>query len=166
MGYIVTKPQKIVAHWTAGYGYPNNEELEHYHYVIDREGKVHIGHYKPEDNNNCQDGKYAMHCGGGNTGAIGVALCGMLHFDSKTKKSDCDLNITQFDSLYHLVRNLLDKYKIILSKSTVYTHAEFGLANPNTESAHKIDIIYIPHLKLYGIKECGDEIRKGIKTIC
>mgnify|MGYP003620530055 FL=1 len=58
---------KIIIHWTAGAPVPNAVDKEHYHFIIDQEGKAHIGNYKPEDNINCKDGKYARHTGGGNT---------------------------------------------------------------------------------------------------
>ncbi len=61
---------KIIIHWTAGTYQPNTTDLEHYHFLIDGEGKKHNGKYKPEDNENCNDGKYAAHTGGGNTGAL------------------------------------------------------------------------------------------------
>lgn len=59
---------KIIVHWTAGGYTPNSVDLKHYHYLIDGNGNVNHGIYKPEDNLNCNDGKYAAHTGGGNTG--------------------------------------------------------------------------------------------------
>ena len=45
--------------------------------LVDKNGSVKSGKYTPEDNLNCKDGKYAKHCGGGNTGRIGIAVCCM-----------------------------------------------------------------------------------------
>ena len=79
--------KRIIIHWTAGTYMPNSVELEHYHYLIDfnqvpkEKASVKCGKCKPEDNLNCTDGsRYAAHTGGGNTGSIGVAICGMLGY--------------------------------------------------------------------------------------
>lgn len=72
--------KRIILHWTAGTNYPNTTDLQHYHFLIDKDGKVYNGVYTPEDNLNCYDGKYAQHTGGGNTGSIGIAVCGMAGY--------------------------------------------------------------------------------------
>ena len=69
--------KRIIIHWTAGTYQPNNTDFEHYHYLVNGDGMVINGKFKPEDNLNCNDGKYAAHTGGGNTGSIGIAMCGM-----------------------------------------------------------------------------------------
>ena len=74
------KIKRIIIYWTAGGWFPNATDKEHYHFLIDKNGKTINGKHKVEDNINCNDGKYAAHCGGGNTGSIGVAMCGMLNF--------------------------------------------------------------------------------------
>ena len=66
--------KNIVLHWTAGNYKPSAVDLLHYHYVVDKDGMVHTGKYTPNDNLNCTDGRYAAHCGGGNTGRIGIAI--------------------------------------------------------------------------------------------
>ena len=77
--------KKIIIHWTAGRYVPNSVDLLHYHFLIDKYGRINYGIFKPEDNENCYDGKYAQHCGGGNTGCIGVSCCGMFNFNLKDK---------------------------------------------------------------------------------
>ena len=67
--------KRIILHWTAGANEPNNTDYQHYHYLVNGNGVVVKGKYNPEDNLNCNDGKYAQHTGGGNTGSIGVAMC-------------------------------------------------------------------------------------------
>ena len=130
--------KRIIIHWTAGSGSPNSVDLEHYHYLIDSKGEIYRGKFKPEDNENCSDGKYASHTGGGNTGSIGVALCGMLGGANVTKYP---LTRIQCERMFQLVAQLTRKYKITINSDTVMTHYEFGLKNPNTTSRGKIDII-------------------------
>lgn len=34
--------KRIVIHWTAGLYYPTDYEKQHYHFLVDKNGKVHI----------------------------------------------------------------------------------------------------------------------------
>ena len=102
---------RITIHWTAGTNYPNSTDKQHYHYLVDKEGRIIEGKYKPEDNLNCKDGKYAPHCGGGNTGNIGIALCGM--YDSRypiTRK--------QLEAMCKLVASLSSTHGIPITSSS------------------------------------------------
>lgn len=151
----MTSLNRITIHWTAGNYVPNAVDKKHYHFLVDNVGKVFNGVYKPEDNINCKDGKYAAHCGGGNTGNIGVAMCGM--YDSRfpiTRK--------QLEATCKLVAELSKKYGIAINSKSILTHAEFGRANPHTTSYGKIDINKLPCVAVYGVKECGDHIRKTV----
>lgn len=66
---------KICLHWSAGASYPCEVDLKAYHFLVDKDGKVYAGHFKPENNMICKPNQYAMHCGGGNTGCIGLSAC-------------------------------------------------------------------------------------------
>lgn len=139
---MVKKFNKIVLHWTAGGYYPNKMEKEHYHYLIDKDGKCYEGNHDPEDNLNCNDGNYAAHTGGGNTGAIGVALCGMYGFKNLKEPGKSFITKKQCETMFHLVAMILRKYN--MSLDSVVTHALFGLENPKTSSRGKIDITVLP----------------------
>lgn len=146
---------KITIHWTGGSYTPNATDKLHYHYLVDNNGNIYEGKYKPEDNLNCKDGKYSAHCGGGNTGNIGIALCSM--YDSRypiTRK--------QLESMCKKVAELSKHYGISITSKTIFTHAEFGKANPHTTSHGKIDIDKLPCVSVYGIKQCGDWIRNKV----
>lgn len=153
--------KRIIIHWTAGSYQPNATDLEHYHYIIDSEGNVHNGKYKPEDNENCQDGRYAQHTGGGNTGSIGVALCGMCGFTGVNNVGKYPLTKKQVESMFKFCAELCKKYNI--SVSNVMTHYEFGKLHPSTSSAGKIDIIYLPPYPDITTDKIGDFIRNKIK---
>lgn len=151
----MTSLNKITMHWTAGTYVPNNTDKQHYHYLVDKDGNIIEGKYKPEDNLNCKDGKYAAHCGGGNTGNIGIALCCML--DSRypiTRK--------QIEAMCKKVAELSKKYGISITNRNIITHAEFGNANPHTTSYGKIDINKLPCVAVYGVREVGNYLRNKI----
>lgn len=155
--------KKIILHWTAGLYYPNESEYRHYHYLIDKDGKVHDGEYKPEDNLNCYDGKYAAHTGGGNTAAIGVAMCAMFGYKSREFVGNYPITAVQFESCMKFCAELVKKYSININASEVMTHYEFGKKNPKTSSAGKIDITYIPPYSRVGKDDCGNFIRSKIR---
>ena len=154
--------KRIIVHWTGGTYFPNNTDLEHYHFLIDKNGKVYNGKYNPEDNENCNDGKYAQHTGGGNTGSIGVALCGMYGFKDKNNVGNYPLTEKQCLVLFKLLYDLSEKYDIKVSPNTLMTHYEFGLKNPQTSSRGKIDIIFLPPFPDIQQNETGNFIRNSV----
>jgi len=155
--------KRIILHWTAGGYYPNTHDLECYHFLVDKDGKIHNGKYKPEDNENVNDGKYAAHTGGGNTGSIGVSMCAMAGFKNKNAVGNYPITAKQFEAAMELCAKLAQKYNIKITPETVMTHYEFGLKNPRTTSAGKIDVIYIPPYSWVSQQDAGAFIRSKIK---
>ena len=155
--------QKIIIHWTAGNYFPSDYEKKHYHFLVDKDGNIHNGYYKPEDNSDCTDGKYAKHTGGGNTKAIGIALCSMAGFKSPKELGQFPITAKQFEATMHRCALLCIKYKIKVTPDTVMTHYEFGLKHPKSSSAGKIDIIYLPPYPWVTQKDIGSFIRSKIK---
>lgn len=152
---------KIIIHWTAGSYTPNATDLEHYHFLIDGEGRKHNGKYKPEDNENCSDGSYAAHTGGGNTGAIGVSMCAMAGFKSASDCGKYPIKPVQLEACFKLCAELCKIYNIPVEN--VWTHYEFGINHPDTTSHGKIDIIYLPPYPLVKRNEVGGFIRNKIR---
>ncbi len=155
--------KRIIIHWSAGVYYPTEFEKKHYHFLIDKDGNVHNGTFKPEDNAFCKVGEYAAHTGGGNTGSIGVAFCAMAGFKNKNSVGNYPILKKQFESAMEFCAKLCKKYKIDVTVQTVMTHYEFGVKNPKTTSAGKIDIIYLPPYPWVAQEEIGSFIRSKIK---
>lgn len=151
--------KKIIIHWTAGRYYPTDYEKEHYHFLIDKDGIIHNGKFRPEDNEICRVGKYAAHTGGGNTGAIGVALCAMAGFINKSSVGNYPILKKQFEKTMEFCAKLVKKYNLEVTPQSVLTHYEFGIKNPKTTSAGKIDIIYLPPYSWVEKNEVGSFIR-------
>ena len=121
------------------------------------------GKYKPEDNDNCSDGVYAAHTGGGNTGSIGVCFCGMYGFQSKANCGYFPISKVQFEACMKFIAELCLKYKLEVSNLTVLTHYEFGRLNPKTSSAGKIDITYLPPYDWVAKEDVGNFIRSKVR---
>lgn len=148
---------------TAGSYQPNHTDFEHYHYLVNGQGLVIEGKYKPEDNLDCTDGKYAQHTGGGNTGSIGVSMCGMLGFKNRANVGQYPLTKAQVERCFKLVAELCKKYHIEITPQTVLTHYEFGKSHPKTTSAGKIDIVYLPPYPTVEQNKIGDFIRGKVQ---
>lgn len=155
--------KRIIIHWTAGGHYPSAHDTNYYHFLVDKEGKVHNGLFKPQNNEVCKKGKYAAHTGGGNTGAIGIALCAMAGFKNRNSVGKYPITKKQFEAAMELCAKLSIQYEIPVSAHNVMTHYEFGLKNPKTTSAGKIDIIFIPPYPWVSQSEAGSFIRSKIK---
>ena len=155
--------KRIILHWSAGRYYPSEFERKYYHYLIDCGGNVTNGIYTPQDNDNCNDGRYAAHTGGGNTGSIGVCLCSMYGFKSSAEVGDYPITKVQFEAGMKFCAQLCKQYGLEISPSTVMTHYEFGKANPKSTSAGKIDITYIPPYPWVKKDEAGSFIRSKIR---
>lgn len=155
--------KRIIIHWTAGTNYVTEFERQFYHYLIDKDGIVINGRYKPEDNEDCHDGNYAAHCGGGNTGSIGVAMCGMYGYKSFNSVGKYPLTKIQCERMFKFVAELCKKYDIAITPDTVMTHYEFGQKHPNTSSFGKIDIIYLPPYPEQPKEIIGNFIRNKVK---
>lgn len=152
--------KRIIIHWSGGASRPCAEDMAHYHFIINKDGKVFSGKYKPEDNENCKDGKYAAHTGGGNTGSIGVSMCGMyVPHNVDVKKTQFPLTKVQCERCFKLIAELCKKYSIAITDKTVLTHYEFGLKYPQSSSGGKIDITYLPPYPEIKPADIGDFIR-------
>lgn len=159
---------KIIIHWTAGTNQPNSTDYRHYHFLVTSDGLVVEGKFPVLANEKCRaDAKgnalYAAHCGGGNTGAIGIALCGMANFRNSKNIGRYPLTKVQCERTFKLIVELCIKYGIIISDKTVMTHYEFGLKNPKTTSRGKIDIIYLPPYSYLKANEIGNFFRNKAK---
>lgn len=154
--------KRIILHWTAGTNQPNSTDYEHYHYLINGDGMVINGKYTPEDNLDCSDKKYAQHTGGGNTGSIGVAMCGMYGYKSPSCVGNFPLTATQCETTFKKVAQLCKKYNIKITPEIVLTHYEFGKSHPNTTSHGKIDITFLPYLPKLKADEVGNYIRNKV----
>ena len=155
--------KRIIIHRTAGGYYPTDYEKEHYHFLIDKDGRVYNGKFKPEDNEICKVGKYAAHTGGGNTGSIGVALCAMAGFVNKISTGKYPILKKQFESAMEFCAKLTKIYNLDINPQTIMTHYEFGVKNPKTTSSGKIDIIYLPPYSWVAKDEVASFIRSKIK---
>jgi hypothetical protein len=132
--------RRIIIHWTAGKYTPNSCDLNHYHFLINNVGDVLCGIHAPQDNICCNDGVYAAHTKQGNTGSIGIAMCGMYGFKNPKCAGDFPLTKMQCEACFEHCAKLMAKHNIPIDN--IYTHYEFNkMKNIKTG---KIDIVHLP----------------------
>lgn len=117
-------------HWTAGAHAPSFYNRQFYHYLVDGEGNVHKGHYESEANLDTKDGKYAAHCGGGNTGAIGVAMCAMAGFVSPCACGRFPIKKVQLEAFLALCARLSTAYNIPITPKPFSRTTSLGSKTP------------------------------------
>lgn len=152
--------KRIIIHWSAGTYVVSAVDKEHYHFIIDKDGKCHAGDLKPEENLSTSDGVYAAHTKGANAGAIGIAMAAMAEAKGPGQLGKYPITKAQFDGLIREVKKLRQKYGISPSRSTILTHAEVQ-DTLGIKQNGKIDIAFgIPgHPELKTARACGDYIR-------
>jgi hypothetical protein len=159
--------KKVCLHWSAGTLQASEFDRQFYHRLVDGEGKIVQGKFKPSANipgpTGLRNGEYAAHCGGGNSYCIGWSLCGMAGFQSAAKPGKYLINQKQFEVMCEgVAKDCLDN-DITVTPDTVFTHHEFGQRHPESESAGKIDIIYLPFAPDVKPQDVGDYIRNKIQ---
>lgn len=157
------KMQRIILHWSAGSNSVGQSDMDHYHYIVDGNGRTFAGRYAVKDNANTADGKYAAHTKNCNTGAIGIAMAGMFNaVESPFHPGPFPLNAAQLDVFVKLAAELARKHGVPVTRTTVLTHAEvqptLGIAQRG-----KWDITWLPGMKKPGKPvEVGDDLRAMI----
>lgn len=151
--------KRIILHHTGGTYNPNPVDKKAYHYIINNNGEIFAGYYKPEDNEDCTDKKYAAHTLRGNTGSIGIAAACNYCFSPVSKSSQFPLTKTQFEAMCALSAKMCIKYNIKIEN--IFTHWGFDKAHNINQG--KCDIIYLPFKPELNPYQVQDYFRQKIK---
>ena len=117
--------RRVICHWTAGAYTPSENDLSHYHILIDGDGNLHRGEHTIADNEATGDGDYAAHTRGLNTRSVGVSLCCMAGAkESPFKSGSVPMKKVQWETMIEVVAELCKKYKIAVTPTTVLGHGE------------------------------------------
>lgn len=155
---------RIILHWSAGAHKASEIDREHYHFIVEGDGRVVKGDHAPEDNLSISDGIYAAHTRGANAGAIGVAVAAMFGADGPGKPGKYPIRKVQWDAFIALIAKLVRVYGIPVTPSTVLSHAEVQTTLGIVQRG-KIDISFgvpgRPDLKT--AKAVGDYVRSLVR---
>jgi len=135
--------KRIIIHWTAGTNTASALDKHHYHFIVEGNGNVVAGRYKPEDNESTAT-DYAPHTRSLNTGSIGVSFAAM-HGATERPFIAGKYPITkiQIDEMVNLVADLCIRYGIEVFPWTVLTHAEVE-GTLNIKQRGKWDVTWLP----------------------
>lgn len=157
----------IVVHWTAGGHKASKIDLEHYHILIEADGKVVKGNPSIAANGlpRVRPG-YAAHTRSCNSGFIGVSLCGMAGaVERPFNAGKSPLTEAEWDKLPFVLAALCDRYGIAVSPRTVLSHAEVQ-STLGIKQNGKWDIARLPFdASLVGAKAVGDRFRSRASAL-
>lgn len=160
----VSKPFRIVMHWTAGGNSANASDLKSYHEIIEGDGSRVPGDKLPESNNDTSDGHYAAHTRAFNTGAIGLAMAGMKGAkESPFRKGSSPISEEQVLSFAKVVAEYAETYDIPIDREHVLSHKE--VHHTHGVYQDKWDIMWLPGMtKPAHAVEVGDKLREMIRS--
>jgi len=120
----VAKMQRIILHWTAGSYLVNGLDLEHYHFIVDGEGKVHKGVHSIAQNQAPIRGDYAAHTLNCNGGSIGISMACMADALQHVSNGKYPIKREQAQAFVELAAALCKHYGIEVTPTTVLGHGE------------------------------------------
>jgi N-acetyl-anhydromuramyl-L-alanine amidase AmpD len=155
---------RVILHWTGGTRKANETDKEHYHFLVEGDGKIVEGDCKPEDNINVADHKYAAHTRGANKNSLGVSLASMFGSTGPKALGRHSITQVQWDAFIALLKKLVKQYKIPITPQTVLSHAEVQ-ATLGIPQSGKVDISYgVPGKPdLRTARAVGDYVRGLLK---
>jgi len=152
---------RIIVHWTAGTNSASATDREHYHLLIEGDGKLARG--IPTIDKNGRGGVktgYAAHTLNCNSGSIGVSLCGMAGaVEAPFSSGKYPITHAQWEVLPGVIASLCCRYGIPVDRKTVLTHAEVQGTLGITQRG-KWDIARLPFdLGKIGATAVGNDMR-------
>ncbi len=154
------KMKRVICHWTAGAHRASQVDKEHYHILIEADGKLIRGIHTINQNQAPISGDYAAHTLNCNGGSIGVSLCCMA--GAKEAPFDAGhhpMTKIQWDKLAVVVAELCHHYGIAVTPQTVLSHAEVQ-GTLGIQQRGKWDytrLAFMPLIK--GAAMCGKKLR-------
>lgn len=147
---------RIHWHWTAGAYGPIRMELRAYNAVIDSDGNIYDGLFRPEAQARYQIGKAASHTLNANTGAIGIAVDAMAGAKQNPFEwGTAPITHSQIEALVDQSAAWGAAYDIPVSKYSMLTHAEVQ-PTLGIRQRWKWDITVLP-----GMSAPGDPVQVG-----
>ena len=155
--------KRIICHWTAGGTRANAVDRQHYHYIVEGDGKVVTGDNPISANASPRKRVYAIHTRGCNTDSIGVSMACMLGAKERPLSyGPAPMTRKQWDAFCSLVAMLAARYRIPITPTTILSHAEVQ-GTLGIKQNNKWDFTVLPPFpELKGARMCGDKLRNDV----
>lgn len=161
----IVNMERIICHWTAGANKASDFDKQHYHILIEDDGKVVKGIPSIAANAKPVKEGYAAHTLNCNGGSIGVSLCCMGgSTESPFNAGKWPMTKAQWEALSSVLAEICKFYKIPVSDKTVLSHAEVQ-GNLGIKQRGKWDytrLAFDPSVK--GAHVIGDKLRAEVKA--
>lgn len=162
------KMKGIVLHWTAGQHKASTFDRQHYHILIEDDGKLIKGIPPISANANPIKPNYAAHTYRLNGGFIGVSLCcmgGSQVRENPFTAGTWPMTEAQWDRMVEVIAQLCNHYNIPITPKTVLSHAEvqgtLGIAQAGKWDFTRL--AFDPTIK--GARAIGDRFRQQSASI-
>jgi N-acetyl-anhydromuramyl-L-alanine amidase AmpD len=118
--------KRIIIHWTAGSYVASALDRQHYHRLIEGDGKIIFGFHAIESNRApIRRRGYAAHTLNLNSDSIGIAICAMAGAkEAPFELGKYQIRDVQWDVMIDVCAKLCRDYSIVPDKKGVLTHAE------------------------------------------
>lgn len=148
--------KRIIWHWSAGTHKASTLDRQHYHLLIEGDGKVVTGDKPISANAAPLSAGYAAHTASLNTDSIAIAVCAMRGArQSPFDAGSHPITAAQIDVLVRETARLALEYGIPVTRRTILSHAEVQ-PTLGVKQAGKWDIAWLP-----GRKSATDPIGVG-----
>lgn len=126
------KVQRVICHWTAGSYHVTPHDRACYHVILCDEQamgrgtdvRAVRGTRPPAGNDSTQDGDYAAHCRGLNTGSFGLSVACMRDAQPRGPYGDSPLTKLLWERMAQAAAEVLVAYDLELSERTCLFHSE------------------------------------------
>ena len=158
--------KRIHLHWTAGGHTANSTDKEHYHIIVEGDGKLARGDKSIKANAAGSGLSQASHTLNANTGAIGVSMaCMRQAVESPFSAGPSPMTKTQWDRAMVVLSELARRYAIPVTPMTVLTHAEVQ-PNLGIIQRNKWDITRLAFdNSIAGHRPVGDRMRREVAVL-
>jgi hypothetical protein len=156
---------RVHLHWTAAKHKASENDKDHYHVLVEDDGKVVKGNCDIAANSTTNPrGKRANHTLNANGGALAVSCCAMEGaVERPFSPGHYPLTAKQWEIAAIVTAELCYRYRIRVTPRHVLSHAEVQ-ANLGIQQRGKWDIAILPWNKAYdNARECGDLYRKMVQ---
>jgi len=154
----------ITLHWTAGAYTASAADREHYHIIIESDGKLVRGDKPISANVSTADDDYAAHTSQANTKNIGIACACMAGaVESPFNAGKYPLTEVQWLTAAKVAAELATKYGIDLNRTKILSHGEWQSTNGVPQSG-KWDINKLPWSPGLDKSEVNDLWRQKVKA--
>ena len=154
--------ERIIVHWTAGTYDISDNDLSHYHFLVDLHGNGHLGDNPVSGNASVgKSGTVTSHTKNLNTGSIGIAVAAMGDaVESPFDSGPWPITEPQWRGLIRALTELAHFYGIPVDYQTILMHGEVQ-DNCGVQQDGKWDIGRLPFkLELENSSEVGNYMRE------